>query len=115
MQAGAFDFLQKPFRDQQLIDCIQRALKKDVANRAALNERGRIQKRLASLTPREHEVLLLVADGKANKIMAVELGVSQRTIEIPPRSRDGKDGRGIARPARADGHRPAGVGRAPGN
>ncbi len=82
MQAGAFDFLQKPFRDQQLIDCLQRALKRDAANRAELSERGRIQERVASLTPREREVLLLVAEGKANKVMAAELGVSQRTVEI---------------------------------
>src|ERR1700730_11861518 len=60
MQAGAFDFLQKPFRDQQLIDCIQRALEKDRASRAELDERSRIQERLGSLTPREREVLTLV-------------------------------------------------------
>src|SRR5258705_13290015 len=52
MQAGAFDFLQKPFRDQQLIDCIQRALEKDRASRAGLDERSRIEGRLGSLTTR---------------------------------------------------------------
>jgi two-component system response regulator FixJ len=82
MQAGAFDFLQKPFRDQQLIDCIQRALEKDRASRAELDERSRIQERLGSLTPREREVLTLVTSGKPNKIMAADLGVSQRTVEI---------------------------------
>jgi two-component system response regulator FixJ len=82
MQAGAFDFLQKPFRDQQLIDCIQRALEKDRASRAQLDERSRIQERLGSLTPREREVLTLVTSGKPNKIMAADLGVSQRTVEI---------------------------------
>jgi two-component system, LuxR family, response regulator FixJ len=82
MQAGAFDFLQKPFRDQQLIDCIQRALEKDRASRTELNERSRIRERLESLTPREREVLALVANGKANKVMAADLGVSQRTVEI---------------------------------
>jgi len=82
MQAGAFDFLQKPFRDQDLIDRIQRALDKDRTNRAALDERTLIRERLQSLTPREREVLAMVTSGKANKIMAADLGVSQRTIEI---------------------------------
>jgi two-component system, LuxR family, response regulator FixJ len=82
MQAGAFDFLQKPFRDQDLIDRIQRALQKDRANRAVLDERSVIRQRLDSLTPREREVLDLVASGKPNKIMAADLGVSQRTVEI---------------------------------
>ena len=82
MQAGACDFLQKPFRDQDLIDRIQRALDKDRTNRAALNERTLIRERLQSLTPREREVLAMVTSGKANKIMAADLGVSQRTVEI---------------------------------
>ena len=82
MQAGAFDFLQKPFRDQDLIDRIQRALERDRTNRAALNERSLIRERLDSLTPREREVLALVTSGKPNKIMAADLGVSQRTVEI---------------------------------
>jgi two-component system response regulator FixJ len=82
MQQGAFDFLQKPFRDQDLIERIQRALAKDQTGRAELQERGRIQERLESLTAREREVLELVTSGKPNKIMAADLGVSQRTVEI---------------------------------
>ncbi len=82
MQQGAFDFLAKPFRDQELIDRVQRALAKDGTTRAALKERERIRERLQSLTPREHEVLSLMTQGKPNKIMAHELGVSQRTVEI---------------------------------
>jgi two-component system response regulator FixJ len=82
MQAGACDFLQKPFRDQDLIDRIQRALEKDRANRAVLGERSLIRERLESLTPREREVLEMVSSGKPNKIMAADLGVSQRTVEI---------------------------------
>ena len=82
MQAGAFDFLQKPFRDQDLIDRIQKALEKDRANRAVLTERTLIRERLESLTPREREVLTMVSSGKPNKIMAADLGVSQRTVEI---------------------------------
>ena len=82
MQQGAFDFLQKPFRDQDLIDRIQRALAKDKANRAELSQRSRVREHFESLTPREREVLTLVTSGKPNKIMAADLGVSQRTVEI---------------------------------
>jgi two-component system, LuxR family, response regulator FixJ len=82
MQQGAFHFLQKPFRDQDLIDCIQRALEQDRTNRTQLNERSRIRERRETLTPREREVLALVASGKANKVMAADLGLSQRTVEI---------------------------------
>jgi two-component system, LuxR family, response regulator FixJ len=82
MQQGAFDFLAKPFRDQELIDRVQRALAKDGTTRSALQERERIRERLESLTPREREVLSLMTQGKPNKIMAHELGVSQRTVEI---------------------------------
>jgi FixJ family two-component response regulator len=82
MQAGAFDFLPKPFRDQDLIERIQRALARDSSNRAVLNERSVIRKRLQSLTPRELEVLARVNNGVPNKLIAAELGVSQRTVEI---------------------------------
>ncbi len=82
MQHGAFDFLQKPFRDQDLIDRMQRALEKDRENRAALGQRTRIRERLDTLTPREREVLALLTSGKANKVMAADLGLSQRTVEI---------------------------------
>lgn len=82
MQHGAFDFLQKPFRDQDLIDRIQRALATDAKTRAQLKQRDQIRERLESLTPREREVLTLMVQGKPNKVMAYELGVSQRTVEI---------------------------------
>ena len=82
MQQGAFDFLQKPFRDQDLVDRIQRALEKDRINRDELTQRSRILERLTSLTPREREVLDLIVSGKPNKIMAADLGLSQRTVEI---------------------------------
>jgi len=82
MQHGAFDFLPKPFRDQDLIDRVQRALKKDAVNRSEIDQGERIRQRLESLTPREREVLGLVTSGKPNKVMAGDLGVSQRTIEI---------------------------------
>jgi two-component system, LuxR family, response regulator FixJ len=82
MQHGAHDFLQKPFRDEDLIERVRRALAKDAKARTALEEHKAIRGRLDSLTPREREVLALMARGKPNKIMAHELGVSQRTVEI---------------------------------
>jgi FixJ family two-component response regulator len=82
MQHGAFDFLQKPFRDQDLIDRVQRALTLDQENRIALQEHARIRARLETLTPREREVLELMRQGKQNKVMAADLGLSQRTVEI---------------------------------
>ena len=82
MQQGAFDFLQKPFRDQDLLDRVQRAMSRDAELRASMAARSEIASRLASLTPREMEVLRLVTRGKANKVVGAELGVSQRTVEI---------------------------------
>ena len=82
MQSGAMDFIQKPFRDQDLIDRINQALEKDAKNRAALGELNLIRERLASLTPREREVMDLVVHGKANKVIAGDLDLSQRTVEI---------------------------------
>jgi FixJ family two-component response regulator len=82
MRHGAFDFLPKPFRDQDLLDRIQKALEKDAKSRREIAQTERIRQQFESLTPREREVLGLVTSGKANKVMAADLGVSQRTIEI---------------------------------
>jgi FixJ family two-component response regulator len=82
MQHGAFDFLQKPFRDQDLLDRIQRAIVKDGELRKSLGEHARIKAHLDSLTPREREVLDLMTQGKQNKSIGQDLGVSPRTVEI---------------------------------
>ena len=82
MRHGAFDFLQKPFRDQDLLDRIQRAIAKDAELRQSLGEHARIRTHLESLTPREREVLDLMTQGKQNKSIALDLGVSPRTVEI---------------------------------
>ena len=82
MQRGAVDFLQKPYRDQELLDRINAALEFDTKNRTKLGQIGTIRERLDKLTLREHEVMDLVVDGKANKVIAVDLGISQRTVEI---------------------------------
>jgi FixJ family two-component response regulator len=82
MQHGAFDFVQKPFREHLLMERIQCALEQDRTSRQELTQLEHVRQRLESLTPREREVLNLVTAGKPNKIMAVELGVSQRTVEL---------------------------------
>jgi FixJ family two-component response regulator len=82
MQHGAFDFLQKPFRDQELLDRVQRALARDAENRSAVRQHESIQARVRTLTPREREVLDLLIQGKQNKMMANDLSLSQRTVEI---------------------------------
>ena len=82
MQRGAMDFLQKPFRDHDLLDRIAKALEKDRAGRDLLGNRERIGVRIATLTPREREVMALVTQGKANKVIAADLNLSQRTVEI---------------------------------
>lgn len=82
MQRGAADFIQKPFRDQDLLDVIHRALDGSVAERGVQAQRGEVLKRLGSLTAREREVMDMVVAGHANKVIAIELGISQRTVEI---------------------------------
>ncbi len=82
MQGGAVDFLQKPFRDQELLDRIQSAMHADQALRRELEGRNALLKRYETLTPREKEILNHVVAGKANKVIAFDLGVSQRTVEI---------------------------------
>ena len=82
MKDGAFDFLQKPFRDQDLLDRINAALKQDAQNRESVDRLADLRQRAESLTPREREVLEHVVDGKANKVIAIDLGLSERTVEI---------------------------------
>jgi two-component system, LuxR family, response regulator FixJ len=82
MKDGAFDFITKPFRDQDLLDRINGALKQDAENRAAIEQHADLRGRAESLTPREREVLELIVEGKANKVVAIDLGLSERTVEI---------------------------------
>ena len=82
MKDGAFDFLQKPFRDQDLLDRINAALKQDAENRQSVDRLADLRQRAESLTPREREVMGHVVDGKANKVIAIDLGLSERTVEI---------------------------------
>jgi FixJ family two-component response regulator len=82
MKSGATDFLQKPFRDQDLLDRIHKALARDREQRAWRAEEHAIRERVALLTPREAEVMHRVVRGQANKVIAMDLGVSQRTVEL---------------------------------
>jgi FixJ family two-component response regulator len=82
MKEGAFQFIQKPFRDQELLDHINHALQLDRDNRKDLALRAVVQRRLETLTPREKQVMDLVVEGEANKVMAIDLGLSERTVEI---------------------------------
>lgn len=82
MKAGAVDFLQKPFENQTLLDAVNRALERDRSARLRHEEIHEIGARLATLTPREYEVFNLVAAGLANKQVADELGLSEKTVKI---------------------------------
>ena len=82
MKAGAVEFLTKPFRDQDLLDAIQVALDRDQARYQRDMEVAALRKRLASLTPREREVLPLVVAGLPNKQIAAELGTSETTVKV---------------------------------
>lgn len=82
LKRGAFDFIEKPFNDQLLLDAVQRGLKQNSEARESLIENESIDKRISSLTPREHEVMLRVTEGKPNKVIAHELNVSIKTVEV---------------------------------
>lgn len=82
LKRGAFDFIEKPFNDQLLLDAVQRGLKLNSEARESLIQNESIDKRISSLTPREHEVMLRVTEGKPNKVIAHELNVSIKTVEV---------------------------------
>ena len=82
MKHGAFDFLTKPVNDEDLIKAVHAALEKDRIARQARNELDDIQARLATLTPREREVLTHVVSGQLNKQIAFDLGTVEKTIKV---------------------------------
>jgi len=82
MKAGAVDFIQKPFRDQELIDRVHAALDHDSERRHKSERKRAVQEHVDLLTSRELEVMELVVEGHANKEIAFDLGLSPRTVEI---------------------------------
>jgi two-component system, LuxR family, response regulator FixJ len=82
VRQGAVDFIQKPFDDQELVDRINEAMRLAAQQREGELERLEILDRIESLTAREKQVMGQVVQGKANKVIAGDLGVSQRTVEI---------------------------------
>jgi len=82
MKTGAFDFLAKPFPEQQLIDLVNRAIAADAERRSETRERQSFQVRLNRRTPRERQVLELVVAGKKNRLIADELSITKRTVEL---------------------------------
>ncbi|TVP78795.1 response regulator [Thioalkalivibrio sp.] len=79
---GALDFLEKPFHDDALIEGVRHALALDAEQRAEAADMAEVEERLASLTPRERQVLEALLDGQPNKLIARHLDVSVRTVEI---------------------------------
>ena len=82
MKSGAVEFLTKPFRDQDLLDAIQQALEQDRRAREEQNEFLELRRRYESLTPRERQVLRLVASGRSSKEIASTLGTSEVTAKV---------------------------------
>jgi FixJ family two-component response regulator len=82
MKSGAIEFLTKPFREQDLLDVIHRALKRDRGVREKHRQLAELQKRYSTLSARECEVMRLVASGLLNKQIAAELGASETTVKI---------------------------------
>jgi FixJ family two-component response regulator len=82
MQSGAVDFIEKPLHNGHLLEVTQRSLQFDAQRRREQARRSDILERLERLTPREREIMEYVVQGKLNKVIAAELGISTRTVEI---------------------------------
>ena len=82
MKAGAVDFLRKPFRGDELLECIQNALVRSAEQRRRSAERNEARRLLELLTPREFEVMQLVITGRLNKQIAGELGTAEKTVKV---------------------------------
>jgi len=82
VQAGAVDFLEKPFNNQAMLDSVHRAIEVDATQRGESSRLQEIEARYDTLTPREKEVMLLVIEGSRNKNIAYDLDISQSTVEV---------------------------------
>jgi RNA polymerase sigma factor (sigma-70 family) len=82
MKLGASDFIEKPFKDQALLDAVAKAVRRDVARREECAARQALCERLEKLSPREREVARLVAEGLPNKVIGQRLDISERTVQV---------------------------------
>lgn len=82
MKKGAADFFQKPFRDQALLDRINQIFEQTHSHQQKLAESREVRERMETLTAREQEIINLVVEGLGNKVIAAELGISSRTVEL---------------------------------
>jgi two-component system response regulator DctR len=82
VKRGAFDFCEKPFSDNALVDRIEEALRRSAEVQCSQREKGALQHRLSELTERERDVMRLVAKGLPNKLIADQLAISVRTVEV---------------------------------
>jgi FixJ family two-component response regulator len=92
MKAGAFDFIEKPFSDQTLLDRIRKAIAADINARRDREQLASALQRMSQLTPRERDVMHRVVAGKSNKVIADELGLSMKTVEVHRKRVMGKMG-----------------------
>ena len=82
MKLGAVDFVEKPYLEEELLSKINKAMKMDSEQRESLRYKEQLRQRIKSLTPREFEIMGLMVEGHANKVIAIDLNISQRTVEI---------------------------------
>jgi FixJ family two-component response regulator len=82
MKLGAFDFIEKPFKNQPLLDLVQKAIKEALRISKHHKQKTEIQLQLAALTEREHDVLEQILAGKINKMIGQKLGISEKTVEV---------------------------------
>jgi two-component system response regulator FixJ len=82
MRAGAIDFLEKPYTEERLLEAVEKALTADTQASQRRVETSKAVSQVATLSPREREVLQALVDGKANKVIAHDLGISPRTVEV---------------------------------
>lgn len=82
MKAGAADFIEKPYKEQELLDRVHKAISQSAEKRQESSEEQMVRERLAQLTPRERQILEFIVDGEPNKRIAYHLGISEKTIEF---------------------------------